>query len=134
MIERKSNLDFKKELEARTRRFASAVFRMLNDCPKNVATKVIAYQLGKSASSIGANYREANRAESTDDFIHKIGIVLKETSETVYWLEVLQDVYPDAKEISLLLDESRVFLSLYQKINRTAKQNSGRIPIKKGIM
>lgn len=131
MIERKSNLEFKKELEERTRRFASAGFRMLNDCPRNVATKVIAYQLGKSASSIGANYREANRAESTDDFIHKIGIVLKETSETVYWLEVLSDVYPEATGIQTLMDESRTFLSLYQKISRSAKQNSGRTPINK---
>lgn len=51
---------------------------------------IIFKQVLRSATSIGANYREANRAGSKNDFIHKIGIVEKEASETVYWLEIME--------------------------------------------
>ena len=71
---KEEKLEFKKELEARTLSFSIQVFKVLNALPKNNAMRVISYQLGKSASSIGANYREANRAESGDDFAHKISI------------------------------------------------------------
>ena len=76
------NLRKKRELEARTRRFAVAMFQLLKELPDDVSTQVIAFQVGKSASSIGANYREANRAESRADFTHKLAIALKESSET----------------------------------------------------
>ena len=62
MRSREEKLEFKKELEARTLGFSIRVFKLLNALPKNSAMRVISYQLGKSASSIGANYREANRA------------------------------------------------------------------------
>jgi hypothetical protein len=56
----------------------------------------------------GANYREANRAESHDDFIHKIGIVEKEASESEYWLELVEEAHlADAQRIGQLLRESR---------------------------
>jgi len=84
--------EFKKELEVRTRRFAVNVLNALVQLPETRVFNVLVYQLSKSATSVGANYREANRAESKDDFIHKIGIVVKEASETVYWLEVIQEV------------------------------------------
>ena len=58
-----TNLEFKTQLERRTKEFAVAAFKYLDALPKKVSTRVIAYQLGKSASSIGANYREANRGE-----------------------------------------------------------------------
>lgn len=59
--------------------------------PDNRVVGAVIYQLAKSGTSVGANYREANKAESKDDFIHKIGIVEKEANETVYWFEVLLD-------------------------------------------
>jgi four helix bundle protein len=49
---------------------------------------VVRFQLVKAGTSVGANYREANRAESRNDFIHKIAIVEKEASESQYWLEM----------------------------------------------
>jgi S23 ribosomal protein. len=81
--------EFKQELEVRTRRFAVQILNALASLPERRVLKVIVYQLAKSATSVGANYREANRAESKDDFVHKLGIVVKEASETVYWLELL---------------------------------------------
>ena len=51
-----TNLEFKTQLERRTKEFAVTAFKYLDALPKKVSTRVIAYQLGKSASSIGANY------------------------------------------------------------------------------
>jgi four helix bundle protein len=67
----------KAELEKRTKQFAFAA-----TSPIGKIGDVIRYQLVKAGTSVGANYREANRAESRNDFIHKIGIVEKEASES----------------------------------------------------
>ena len=79
----------KNELESRTKAFALHIIKFVSNLPKNKTTDVLGYQLLKSGTSIGANYREARRAESTDDFIHKIAIVEKEANESKYWLELL---------------------------------------------
>ena len=78
----------KKELEKRKKKFALGVSKFLADLPKNKSTDDLGYQFLKAGTSIGANYREANRAQSRQDFIHKIAIVEKEASETQYWLEL----------------------------------------------
>ena len=75
-------LGMKKELEARTKRFALSVIELVVKLRRGKASDIIGYQLLKSGTSIGANYREANRAESHDDFIHKVGICEKEAAET----------------------------------------------------
>ena len=74
-MDRLSRAEFRGWLEQRTRDFSVSVFKFLDALPKKVSTKVIAYQLGKSASSIGANYREANRSVSVDDFCHDQDVV-----------------------------------------------------------
>lgn len=66
----------------------------------------LANQLFKSGTSIGANVREAQGAESKPDFIHKMKIAYKESEETKYWLEVCQAVpsYPDPKSLLVSLE------------------------------
>lgn len=64
----------KKELEARTKRFALSIIQVVGKLPRTKASDVIGYQLLKGGTSIGANYREVNRAQSHDDFIHKVAI------------------------------------------------------------
>ena len=120
-MKRLTPLEFKKWLETRTRIFSVTVFKMLDGLPRTTSSSVIAYQLGKSASSIGANYREANRAESGDDFRHKLSIVLKEANESLYWLEILHDLYGESKLILSLLDESHELLKLFQSITRSSR-------------
>ena len=78
------NSEFKKKLEQRTKRFAVQLIDFLYKLPRNRILSVLVHQVAKSGTSIGANYREANRAEFKKDFIHKVGIVEKEASETVY--------------------------------------------------
>jgi four helix bundle protein len=64
----------KKDLEARTKRLALSIVELVGKLPHYKASDVIGYQLPKSGTSIGANYREATRARSRNDFIHKIEI------------------------------------------------------------
>jgi len=78
----------KTELEDRTKQFAIAVVKDVLGFPRNVAAEVVGRQVLRSATSMGANYREANRAESRQDFIHKVGLAEKEAAETQYWLEI----------------------------------------------
>ena len=116
-----TNLEFKTQLEKRTKEFSVLVFKYLDALPKKVSTRVIAYQLGRSASSIGANYREANRGESREDFGHKLQIALKEASESCYWLEVLSDLYPMHGTVKKLLVESVELRNLFQAIAQTTR-------------
>jgi len=75
----------KVELEKRTKQFALKIIAFAATLPIGRIGDVIKYQLVKAGTSVGANYREANRAESRNDFIHKIGVVEKEASESQYW-------------------------------------------------
>lgn len=107
-------LDFKKKMEQRTKKFSVSVFKYLDILPNSNSSRIIAFQLGKSASSVGANYREANRCESADDFIHKIGIALKECSESMYWLDVLRDLRPASENVDRLYKECEEILKILQ--------------------
>lgn len=78
----------KDDLMLRTKTFSLNVIKLAEGLPVNKANNVIGYQLLKCSTSVGANYREALRAESKADFIHKIGIVEKEASESEWWLEL----------------------------------------------
>jgi len=116
-------IEFKNMLETRTRVFAVATFKVLDALPKKTSTRVISYQLGKSASSIGANYREANRAESRDDFAHKLQIALKEASESVYWFEILSGLYPMHEVIKSLAAECVELRNLLQSIAKSVRRS-----------
>ena len=118
---REEKLEMKKALEQRTMKFAARVFRYLDSLPRSSSTRVIAFQLGKSASSIGANYREANRAESREDFVHKVSIALKECAESHYWLQVLLELRPDSENCKVILDECEELLRIFQSSDRTSR-------------
>ena len=90
---------------------------------RNKAADVVGYQLLKSATSIGANYREATRAESKADFIHKIGVVEKEANETVYWLELVKETFIKNDEtVEILLNECHELLAIFAALGKTAKR------------
>ena len=113
----------KKELEKRTKKFALEVIRFVADLPKNKITDVMGYQFLKAGTSIGANYREANRAQSRQDFIHKVAIVEKEASETQYWLELFDALQMgDLKTRSRLLSESGELLAIFASVGKTTKR------------
>ena len=116
-----TNAEFRDMMEARTTKYAIDVFKLLKSLPPDISVKVIAYQLGKSASSIGANYHEANRSESRDDFVHKVSIALKEANESIYWLKVVNGLFDDNDAIKRIAEETTELRNLLQKIVRTAK-------------
>ncbi|MBW1822643.1 MAG: four helix bundle protein [Deltaproteobacteria bacterium] len=86
------NKEFGRELEKRTRKFAIKIIRLSAKLPNTPEARVIRNQVTKSGSSVGANYREANRARSRADFKNKIAICESEASETQYWLEIIVEV------------------------------------------
>ena len=102
-----------RDLKDRTKRFAVRVIRMVDKLDRSTAVEVIARQLVKSATSIGANYRAACRGRSKAEFVAKLQIVLEESDETQYWLElmlelemldrqVLQDLIREADELTAI--------------------------------
>jgi four helix bundle protein len=92
--------------------------------PGTKAGQVVEYQLVKAGTSVGSNYREANRAETLNDFIHKIGIVEKESSESLYWLELSEDAsIGDLTKRRWLLQEARELLAIFSSTSKTSKRN-----------
>ena len=117
-----ANNEANRLLEERTLAFAVAVVRLVGGLPRNDVASVVGRQLLKSGTSIGANYREANRAESREDFIHKSAVVLKECAETEYWLELCTRTELGViTERDTLLQEVRELLAIFTTINRRAK-------------
>jgi four helix bundle protein len=114
----------KKQLEARTKQFALRVINLVSALPKRrAAAEILGRQLLKSGTSIGANYREANRAQSREDFIHKIAICEKESAETEYWIELLIEAkLAPVSTAQPLLEESRELLAIFVASGRTAKK------------
>tara|TARA_R110001592_G_scaffold177697_2_gene418080 strand:+ start:3097 stop:3462 length:366 start_codon:yes stop_codon:yes gene_type:complete len=82
---------FIEKMKARTKKFAVDVIRFCDSLKSCKAASVITYQLVKSATSTGANYRAACRARSKNEFFSKISIVVEEADESEYWLEVIKD-------------------------------------------
>lgn len=112
----------KLELEKRTKQFALGIIRFAATLPYGKVGDVIRFQLVKAGTSMGANYREANRAESRNDFIHKIGIVEKEASESQYWLEICDEAkLGEAHQRSWLLQECGELVAIFTSTGKTAK-------------
>ena len=108
---------FRAELEARTVRFAADVHRLIQNV-HGEEFRNFRLQVGKSSTSIGANYHEANRAESVTDFIHKIGIALKEAEETVFWLRYLIDVLPELEGANEIFNECMELVNFHFGVSR----------------
>jgi four helix bundle protein len=75
----------------RTKAYALKIMRLTDNLPSSRATHVIAGQLLRSGTSVGANYRAACRAKSSADFISKMGTVEEECDESIFWMELLEE-------------------------------------------
>jgi four helix bundle protein len=105
------------ELKARTKQFALQVMQLIDRLPNTVKGRVVAHQLMKAATSVGANYRAACRGRSQAEFISKLSIVLEESDECCYLLELImegglispeevQELYQEADEITAIMTAS----------------------------
>lgn len=116
------NLEFGKLLELRTKKFAISVIRLSVLLPSISEYRVVKNQITKSGTSIGANYREANRSRSKADFRNKIKICESEASETVYWLEIIADLNEiKTIEIEEVMTEAKEILALFTSISKNIK-------------
>jgi len=113
------NKEFSKKLEQRTKAFAIRIIRLSSLLPDNVEGKIIRNQLTKSGTSIGANYREANRARSRADFKNKIKICESEANETCYWLEIIDELkWIGANGSESVLVEANELLAIFTSIGK----------------
>jgi four helix bundle protein len=112
-----SRKKFAKDLEKRTRQFAVRIIKISAKLPNTPEGRVVRNQLTKAGTSVGANYREANRARSKADFRNKIKICESESSETQFWLEVIKEVkWLKLEEIKADYDECSELLALCTSI------------------
>jgi four helix bundle protein len=108
---------FAKDLEKRTRQFAVRIIRLSTKLPNTPEGRVVRNQITKAGTSVGANYREANRARSKADFRNKIKICESESSETQFWLEVITEIkWVKWDEIKADYDECSELLALFTSI------------------
>ena len=125
LLKNYSSMKYKNKLTNRLLSFAVNVIKYSRNLPKGPEFKIIQYQLIKSVTSVGANYRESQSASSLADFRNKVHISLKEVSKTTYWLEIISSLLKTEKEhfdLNLLLIESRelekIIISIIQKITK----------------
>ena len=108
------------DLEERTARFGEEIIDFAKKVPKNVITIPLIDQLVRAGTSTGANYCEADCAESRKDFEHKIGICKKEAKETRHWLRMISKAVPELQsEARILWKEANelhlIFISIVKK-------------------
>lgn len=117
------------DLEERTTKFSAALIALIKKIPETIVTKIIISQLIRTGTSIGANYCEADDAESKKDFRHKIGICKKEARETKYWLRMLAVTYPNVStECRFLFQEAKelnlIFNAIFSSVKDLGIKNS----------
>src|SRR5207248_10502493 len=107
------------DLEERTARFGENIIRFAKRIPVNPATYPLIGQLVDAGTSVGANYGEANDAESKRDFRHKIGICRKESKESKHWLRMVAVAVPElCKDARILWQEAKELNLIFGKIRR----------------
>ena len=113
----------KYDLEERTAKFAESVIELMKKLPQNSINKRMVEQCVGSSGSIGANYCEANEAESKRDFQHKIGICKKETKETKHWIRLLAKANPEfTEEFRVIWQEAQELLLIFSSIIKSSKK------------
>ena len=113
------------ELADRLLDFTISIIKLVIEIPKDMIGNHISSQLLRSGTSPGANYEEARGAESRADFIHKLGIVLKELKESRYWLKVIQKatlIKPD--NTTQILDKCEALTAIIAKSIFTARKST----------
>lgn len=112
----------KYDLEERTALFAEEIIVFARQIKRNPINEPIIIQFVKSGTSVGANYCEADCAESRKDFEHKLGICKKEAKETRYWLRIIAKANPELKEQARVLwKEANELLLIFNAIIKKSR-------------
>lgn len=119
-----SNKQRKYDLEDRTLKFSKEAVIFAKNVEASLINNPLISQFIRSATSIGANYHEANESISKKDFCNKISISKKEAKETMYWLKVIRHASPEvSKEAYRLLKEAQELVLIFSAIIK--KSNTG---------
>lgn len=112
------------ELKHRTKEFGLGCIRIANALPRSTTAEVLGRQLIRSATSVGANYRAACRAQSRRHFISKLAIVIEEADESVFWLEMMAEAnLLPGEAMSDLKKEGEELTAILTASSITAKRN-----------
>jgi four helix bundle protein len=111
------------DLKRHTKSFALKIIRFVQDLRPSKVTDVIGKQLLRSATSVGANYRAAQRSKSPADFIAKLHIVEEEGDESMYWLELLAETgFASSDTITSLLREADQIVAMTVSSIKTSRE------------
>ena len=110
-------------MKQRTKEFSLRILKVVSSLPQTTEAKVISYQIAKSGTSVGANYRAACRSRSTKEFIAKLGVVLEEADETAFWLELIveSNMLPSNRIKPLLQETDELCAIIYSSISSAKK-------------
>ena len=115
------------ELKKRTKAFAINAVHLGDALPNTRSGNIIANQLIRSATSVGANYRAVCRARSDSDFASKMGIVLEEADESVFWMEIIVEsgMKPE-QQIASMLKEGNELVAIFVASSNTVRSRLGK--------
>ncbi len=110
------------KLRQRTREFANRVVKLYRALPRTGEADVIGRQMLRAGTSVGANYRAACRARSRSEFVAKLGVVVEEADETLYWLQLMSDneVVP-SRRLQDLLREAQELTAIFAAARKTMR-------------
>jgi four helix bundle protein len=110
------------ELRGRTKKFAIRVIHLFRALPRTTEAYVVGKQLLRCGTSVGANYRAVCRARSKAEFVARIGIVAEEADESVFWIELIEEMkILDSKRLQEILKEARELAAIFSASQKTAK-------------
>ena len=114
-------IEFVQQMQERTKDFVLRSIRLFRSLPKTEEARIIGKQFLRSSTSVGSNYRAVCRARSQAEYFAKLSIVVEETDESLFWLEVLieAEIMPEAK-LSNLMSEASELLAIFS----TARKNT----------
>ena len=110
------------ELKLRTKNFSLTIIDLVEKLPNSISVRVVANQIVKSGTSVGANYRAVCRARSDREFVSKMNIVLEEADETLFWIEIIMDKqWINKPELEVIWKEGNeltaIFVSSLKTVN-----------------
>jgi len=113
------------DLKERCKQFAIAIIRLYRMLPRTEEARIIGRQMLRSATSVAANYRAACRARSKAEFVAKIGIVVEEADESVFWLELIGDTsILSGQVLQSCTKEAHELLAIFAASQRTARSHT----------
>jgi four helix bundle protein len=114
-------------LQTRTKKFAVRILKLVDHLPNTISGRALGKQIVRSGTSVGANYRAACRARSKAEFTAKLGVVVEEADETLYWLELIVEAsLLPGRRVSLLLREADELTAIFAAARYTSSRRASR--------